>query len=290
MILPVHLHPFWVFRQMAKRLATRVHPDRQRPRSQQRISGLMALLLMLFLWAGVLAIFYALAELKPLFAAIILLISLGSQPWLYHARLVQHALDKGHKNLARSRIQHWFIRDCQSLSPLGIQKAGAELCVRSQLQVWLGVLFWFALLGPIAAFIYRCCAELTRSWPMNAPHYADFGAVADASFRMLNWIPHHIIRLVLKIINRFSKYKPLTAAAIGMHRQDAELFSESAHYLRADLGGPVLYQGKKLTRTRFNGSQYGSVQPSLKAIMLRLTLLQLLLSIPLITLSLILPH
>ncbi len=45
--IPVHLHPFGMFRHMAQQLARRVHPAITRTRSQQRISGLMAMLLML---------------------------------------------------------------------------------------------------------------------------------------------------------------------------------------------------------------------------------------------------
>ncbi|WP_113907145.1 cobalamin biosynthesis protein [Aliidiomarina celeris] len=262
LLLPLHLHPFWIFRQLAKRLAVRVHPIEPRPRSQQRISGLMAVFLLLLLWAGVLAVFYFFAALQPVFAAIILVFSLGSQPWLMHAKLIYKARAEGQKSLARSRLQQWFVRDCSSLSPLGIEKTTAEYTTRTLLQVWVGVVFWFAVLGPIAAFIYRCCAELARAWPMFSPRYADFGAVADATFRMLNWLPHQLVAYSLRALLWLARKPRLAPAAVGMHRQDAELFSLAAAWNGTNLGGPIIYDGRKISRTRFNANTSNATKPT----------------------------
>src|SRR5690554_680824 len=150
---------------MARHITRRVHPSITRPRSQQRISGLMTTLIFILLWVAVPALLYWLAELKLWFGAAILWLSLFSQPWLREAKVIQQSLQNGQKQLAQTRLQRWLNRDCGSLTIFGIEKAASEQCVMRQLQGWFGVLFWYAVLGPIAALFYRVCFELNRAWP-----------------------------------------------------------------------------------------------------------------------------
>jgi len=258
--IPVHLHPFWALRQMAQLFARRVHPSNKRPRSQQRISGLMAMLFMLLFWVALPALLYSLAELKVWFAAVILWLCLSSQPWLREAQLIQKSLQRGQKQLARVRLQRWLNRDCESLSALGIEKAASEQCVKRQLQGWFGVLFWFAVAGPIAALCYRVCFELNRAWPVQLTYWRDFGAVNNALFRLLNWPPYFITLAVLTVAESFASYRRsmghkarFNFSHFGDHEQ--QIFSSLTRLFRLELGGPVKYQGTKIKRLRFMHSQ-----------------------------------
>ncbi|MCC5855718.1 MAG: cobalamin biosynthesis protein [Idiomarina sp.] len=255
--IPQRMHPLWIFRRTAAQLARKVHPTTMRARSQQRISGLMATLLLLFLWVGIPAIFYALAELKEWFAAVLLWLALGSQPFLRESSWVDMAITKGHKRLARSRLARWLSRDCGALSPLGLRKATIEYLGRLQTQAWVGVIFWFILAGPIAAMIYRLLFELSRCWNPLAPHWRDFGAVPDAFFRLLHWPPHFISLLLIHAWSIVLKCKPANiptqlSQSTTLSRQEQQWFKAIAHLTQTHQGGPVMYSGVKVQRPRYS--------------------------------------
>ncbi len=256
--IPIHLHPFWALRHMAQHIAKRVHPAITRPRSQQRISGLMAMLLLLLLWVAVPALLYWLAELKPWLAAAILWLCLFSQPWLSEATLIQRALQHGQKQLARARLQRWLNRDCAPLSVLGIEKAASEQCVKRQLQAWFGVLFWFVVLGPIAALFYRVCFELNRAWPAQLFYWRDFGAITAALLKLINWPPYLITLAVLYCARAVTRNttgitQRFSFSYINHHEQ--QLFHALTQVFPLELGGPVKYNHKKTTRIRFKHSK-----------------------------------
>lgn len=254
--LPVHLHPFWVLRQMALQLARRVHPDITRPRSQQRISGLMATLLLLLLWVAIPALLFWLAELKLWFAAVILWLSLFSQPWQREAKLIQQALQRGQKQLARTRLQRWLNRDCAPLSVLGIEKAASEHCVKRQLQAWFGVLFWFVVLGPIAALGYRVCFELNRAWPAQLPYWRDFGTISAALFKLVNWPPYLLTLALLQGAQLVTARKSFSLPYVRQHEQ--QLWHSLTLVFPLELGGPIKYNHKRMTRPRFKHPKAGS--------------------------------
>lgn len=253
--IPVHLHPFWFLRKTAQNIAQRVHPSITRPRSQQRISGLMAALLMLLLWVAVPALLCWLAELKLWLSAVILWLCLFSQPWLHEAKLIQHSVQRGQQKLAQARLQRWVNRDCDSLSVLGIEKTASEQCVKRQLQAWFGVVFWFVVLGPIAALLYRVCFELSRAWPAQLAYWRDFGAVSQVLFTLINWPPYVVTLAVINAIQLLHAVKtglatrPLRFPYFS--QQEQQLFFSIAQTFPLELGGPVKHQGIKQARLRF---------------------------------------
>lgn len=253
--IPAHIHPFVALRQMALRLAKRVHPSLQRARSQQRISGLLALLLLLLLWVCIPALLYALAELKQGFAALILGLCLFSQPWLRHAEQVQRAVNQQQKQLARARLQPWLNRDCLQLSSLGIEKAASEHTALRIVQGWWGVLFWFVLAGPLAALAYRVVFELRYAWSVDYDHWRDFGAASSGLFLLLNGLPHALARIIFLLLNFVMRTHPTQPNALLANpfcaQQNNQLFAILTSILPLSLGGPVKYQGVRYARTRY---------------------------------------
>ncbi|MEO8802450.1 MAG: beta-lactamase induction protein [Rudaea sp.] len=68
---------------------------------------------------------------------------------------------------------------------------------RAGLQRWFGVLFWFVLLGPAGALLYRlaqmpgCSAELAQS------------ALVRRMVAILDWLPAHLMALALALASNF---------------------------------------------------------------------------------------
>ncbi|HTI95536.1 MAG TPA: cobalamin biosynthesis protein [Rudaea sp.] len=62
---------------------------------------------------------------------------------------------------------------------------------------WFGVLFWFALLGPCGALLYRL-AQLLAAAPVT-----DESALARKFAALLDWLPAHLMALALALASNF---------------------------------------------------------------------------------------
>ena len=66
----------------------------------------------------------------------------------------------------------------------------------SALKRWFGVLFWFAVLGPAGALMYRLVQMFAC-----IPEYA--GALAQRAMAVLDWLPAHLMALALALASNF---------------------------------------------------------------------------------------
>lgn len=67
----------------------------------------------------------------------------------------------------------------------------------SALARWFGVLFWFVVLGPSGAFLYRL-SQLLAAVPA-----ADNSALARKFAALLDWLPAHLMALALALASNF---------------------------------------------------------------------------------------
>ncbi|RTE86246.1 MULTISPECIES: cobalamin biosynthesis protein [Gammaproteobacteria] len=277
--IPTRMHPLWILHQSAKRLAQKVHPNKPRSRSQQRISGLMATVLVWLLIVGSISLFYALADLKQLLGLLLLFFLLGSQPWRQERKVILHAASRKMLKIARARLARWLNRDCSHLTEFGVQKAVFEQSAKNHFHGWAGTLFWFVLLGPIGALNFRVLYELSRAWPQHLPGWHDFGFVATQLFRIFNAPPALLFRAVLTIFAWVTKRRPKKSKWSGsesqlLYGQECSLFSLVAAVTDAPLGGPIKYQGETITRPRW-GTQKLRAKENYVAIFRHFALLQI---------------
>ena len=78
-----------------------------------------------------------------------------------------------------------------------------EATFTAALRRWFGVLFWFAVLGPAGALLYRLMQVLAF-----APGFADAPSAAQHSMlerttRILDWLPSHLMALSLALASNF---------------------------------------------------------------------------------------
>lgn len=253
MPLPRHLHPLHGFRALARGMAAKVHPSLQRPRSQQRISGLMALLLLTLPWLVIAAVLYGLTQLNWLFAALVLFFCLYSNAPAREYQRIRHAHQHQQKLLARERLQPLVARQTRTLSSIGIAKAAIEWYSRTLTTGWLGVLLWFVIAGPIAALAYRLLLELAGCWPVTRRHWRDFGALSSALAQLASW-PAYTLQWLLFAVRSLLGGKVLPwsfAAQPWITAADGRLWRAVAMRLQCRLGGPVILDGQKRPRPRF---------------------------------------
>ncbi|HZP64877.1 MAG TPA: beta-lactamase induction protein [Rudaea sp.] len=70
----------------------------------------------------------------------------------------------------------------------------------SALQRWFGVLFWFAVIGPAGALLYRLVRLLAYSSDVRA---GDVRAQAVRAAAALDWLPAHLVALALALASDF---------------------------------------------------------------------------------------
>jgi AmpE protein len=78
-----------------------------------------------------------------------------------------------------------------------------EACFESALARWFGVLFWFVLLGPVGALLYRLTQLLAFSPALAVLQPAPQQALAERLARVLDWAPAHLMALALALASDF---------------------------------------------------------------------------------------
>ena len=151
--IPHSAHPFTLWRKIAEQLTTKV--NRHHSYSQSILAGSLSILIMILPCLVLLIALKPLVWKAPLYELALLLLALD---WRSSERLTKQlvsAMSNEDKPLCRQRLKPYLNRDTNSLSLLGIGKAGAETIIMGYGRNVVCVLFWYALAGGIGAFLYR---------------------------------------------------------------------------------------------------------------------------------------
>jgi len=80
------------------------------------------------------------------------------------------------------------------------QRVKKELLIRNNVAI-TAVFFWFAVLGPMGAILYRISHRLFSARNEDESH--DFAQASEILFAILNWIPTHLTALSYAITGSF---------------------------------------------------------------------------------------
>ena len=80
------------------------------------------------------------------------------------------------------------------------ERVKKELLIRNNVAI-TAIFFWFAVLGPMGAILYRISHILYNS--RKGENSADFDQAAEILFAILNWIPTHLTALSYAITGSF---------------------------------------------------------------------------------------
>lgn len=251
--IPVHAHPMTIWRKFAKLLATKVNTTRT---YQQRfLSGSLAWALMIVPAFIVCIAAQPIVWNLPLFNLGLLLISLE---WRGVEKLCKgtiQAINKENKEEAKNALQPWVNRDVKTLSILGLGKASAETIILGYARTVIGVLFWYGIAGGIGAFIYRLSLELARAWSPSGDSFRPFGIPALAIQTILDFVPLRLFSLLCLV----GKNLQIIVQSLNQQRKswantnNAWLLIIIGKKFELSLGGPVIYQGKKINRPKLGG-------------------------------------
>lgn len=110
-----------------------------------------------------------------------------------------------------------------------------------------GVLFWFVLLGPAGAVLYRLSSILSRRWSEASPGFRD---APGRIFHALNWLPARLTGLTYAMAGNFEDAMVCwrTQAAVWPDQEEGVVLSAGAGAMGVKLGQPVHFAGLNVER------------------------------------------
>ncbi len=153
-------------------------------------------------------IYYFLAQaslfLALLFSVAVLYITLGCSLLTRSAGKIALALRANDLPAARTLLGEWEAYPIAELSANALTRVAMEkllLCAHKQ---FFGVFFWFVLLGPAGAVLYRLAQILSQKWgALDHQEYGRFGMFPDAAFYFLDWIPLRLTAISFAVVGDF---------------------------------------------------------------------------------------
>jgi adenosylcobinamide-phosphate synthase len=190
---------------------------------------------------------FALAILHPMlgfvFAVATLYFLMGFRQFSHHFTEIQLSLRMGELERARQLLAEWRGSAADRLGSAEITRLAVEQGILASHRHVFAPLFWFIVLGPAGALLYRLAFGLAERWPGgNQPGDGDdFGRFAREAFQALDWLPARLTAVTFAIVGDFEDavYCWRTQAAQWPDAASGILLSSGAGALGVKLGQPV---------------------------------------------------
>ncbi|ACE85651.1 adenosylcobinamide-phosphate synthase CbiB [Cellvibrio japonicus] len=250
---PRRFHPLVGFGNLASALEARLntHPGQ---RGLALLKGAVALVLLVVPLglASALLWWWLVAQVPLLalaFGAVVLYASLGWRSLEEHVRDVDSALAQS-LPAGRAAVQHIVSRDCAAMDESQVVRASLETLLENTSDAIVGPLFWFTLLGPAGALVYRLSNTLDAMWGYRSARFNYFGRAAARWDDLLNLVPARLTALAFALVGD-------TASALGSWRRFARHWASpnagpvicaGSGALNISLGGGACYQGQWETK------------------------------------------
>ncbi len=220
-----------------------------------RWGGLWALLWTSALFTGVVG---GLVWLLPPLEAVFLYFFIASRALAEAAERVGEALRAGDLPRARRLLSFIVGRQTKDLSPSECVRAAVETVAENFTDAFVGPLFWYLVGGLPLAAAYKCVETLDSMFGYRTERYRAFGFFPAKTDDLLNFIPARLAGLFLSIgslVTGLSWRRALITMWRDAKNHDSPNsgFTEAAMAgaLGIELGGPVIYQGRRFEKGRF---------------------------------------
>ncbi len=250
---PQSTHPLTLMRYLVLQMGRKVVPSSNYGPSQHYISGTLAALVLLAPLIICVAILVYMAQYPVFFEAIILvaLLDFGYQRQQY--KKVLGSVGRNKKSLAREMVQTITARQCNSLTDIGIAKAAIESLWLKFLYLYCGVIFYFVVVGPIGALIYRLLLLTSWQWHYQTPTMTFFAKPVRNLVYLLNMPPAVIGGLAALLVSHPIKgFRAIKRSPVK--DKTSLLLALMGGVLDVKLGGPAIYANKKIRYPRVGGA------------------------------------
>lgn len=268
---PEKFHPLSFARLLARRMADKVHPSIERSELQQKISGSLAILMLLLPLAIILLIFISMAQFPLFFDALLLLIALQYQTLVKRSYKVTNALSQQKKILARQTLAHMVLRETELLSPIGIAKATIESLLLRFGQQYFSVIFYYFIFGGVGALCYRLIYEFSHCWNIKIHRFRSFGYPAAKIMFIMQFIPVRLYGLIFILAQNIRGGLVASRSTSKNICSHVWLLAIQGGALGIELGGPAYYNSQKNRFSKCGGQRqvrFADIQRTINAVQL----------------------
>lgn len=241
-----HYHPLVGFGHLAKYCEKRFNRTGFSVQ-RARVQGLCCWAILVFVPA--LTLFSTLTwlneTLQTLAAIIILYLTIGHRSLQEHADQVQADLQAGDLSAARMHVSWMVSRDTAGLDESDISKACMESVLENGNDALFAPIFWFCVLGPAGAVLYRLANTLDAMWGYRTPRFLNFGRAAAKLDDVLNYVPARLTALAYALAgNTANAFQCGKIQAVHWDSPNAgPVMAAGAGALNIKLGGVANYRG-----------------------------------------------
>jgi adenosylcobinamide-phosphate synthase len=174
----------------------------------------------------------------------VLYLTMGFRQFSHYFTDIQLALRMGEIDRARQLLSEWRGERSDSLGSACIARLAIEQGILSSHRHVFGPLFWFMLLGPAGAVLYRLSMGVAKDWVVPGGPLVEserFGEFAQRAFQFLDWLPARLTAVTFAIVGDFEDavYCWRTQAAQWPDAASGILLSSGAGALGIKLGQPL---------------------------------------------------
>ncbi|MDQ6992201.1 MAG: adenosylcobinamide-phosphate synthase CbiB [Mariprofundus sp.] len=176
-----------------------------------------------------------------LFDVLLLWAALGWKSLFQHVQAVIVSESRAEARLSVAQI---VSRDTAAMSEQDARRAALESLAENASDAVVAPLFWFLLLGPVGAVLYRMLNTLDAMWGYRNSRYQAFGWWAARVDDVANWIPARITAWLMLRVGRSTDWRVIQKQA-STHASPNAGWPEVALAYAADvqLGGSVIRAG-----------------------------------------------
>jgi len=211
------------------------------------VAWLLAVLLPTLLVGGV---YGALYLLNPLLAwalgAAVLYVVLSPKYFGSQADRVAAALRSGDLAEARRLLAQWHGRPADEFGAGEIARVAIEQALACAHKNLFGVIFWFAVLGPAGAVLYRLSQLLSQKWGgLDQHEFGEFGKFSARVFDLMDWAPLRLTAISFAVVGDFEDavYCWRSQAPAWVQPGIGIVLASGAGALGVKLGEPLSYGG-----------------------------------------------
>lgn len=222
----------------------------------KQLQGVIAWLLAALLPAIVVGItYFALLHINSLagilFGIVILYLTLRFSLFGKRAEDIAAALRDHNIDHARALLREWDSAETNHYSASQVACVSIETTLARAHHGLFAPIFWFVLLGPAGALLYRLAHLLKSEWAIHAdtqlnnPTNNQFADFAHKAFDWLDWLPTRVTAGCFAIVGDFedAAYCWRTQATSWPDRALGIILASGAGALGVKLGDPLPYRG-----------------------------------------------
>jgi adenosylcobinamide-phosphate synthase len=166
----------------------------------------------------------------------VLYLTTGFRQFSHYFTDIHLALRMGELDRARQLLGEWRGASAERLSSNEISRLAIEEALLASHRHVFAPLFWFAVLGPAGALLYRLARHFCYAWGNDGrgePEPSEFGNFSRRAFAAIDWLPVRLTAASFAVVGDFED-------AIFCWRSQASGWPEEASGILLAVGGGAL--------------------------------------------------